>query len=105
MTPAFLHRADAVILWTGSTMRAAIAALHTQEIEKLIVAVPVAAAQTCAELRREIDERFVSIQPMEEDCGSGGGGGLAGRLPRQPLGAGSRRKASPAASERKRRKS
>jgi len=43
-------------LATGSTMRAAVAALRVQQIEKLIVAVPVAAAETCADFRREVDE-------------------------------------------------
>jgi predicted phosphoribosyltransferase len=43
-------------LATGSTMRAAIAALRAQQIEKLIVAVPVAASESCAELRGEVDE-------------------------------------------------
>jgi putative phosphoribosyl transferase len=43
-------------LATGSTMRAAIAALRAQQIERLIVAVPVAASESCAELRGEIDE-------------------------------------------------
>jgi putative phosphoribosyl transferase len=43
-------------LATGATMRAAIAALRAQQIDRLIVAVPVAAAETCADLRREVDE-------------------------------------------------
>lgn len=42
-------------LATGATMRAAIAALRAQQIDRLIVAVPVAAAETCAGLRAEAD--------------------------------------------------
>jgi predicted phosphoribosyltransferase len=62
-------------LATGSTIRAAIAALRAQQIEKLIVAVPVAAAEACAELRREVDEMvclhtadpFLSVGHAYED--------------------------------------
>jgi putative phosphoribosyl transferase len=42
-------------LATGSTMRAAVQALRAMEPKRVIVAVPVGAAQTCEELR-EIDE-------------------------------------------------
>lgn len=41
---------------TGATMRAAIAALRRQEPAKLVVAVPVAPAETLETLRREADE-------------------------------------------------
>jgi predicted phosphoribosyltransferase len=40
-------------LATGSSMRAAIAAVRTQSPARIIVAVPVAARETCDELRRE----------------------------------------------------
>jgi putative phosphoribosyl transferase len=43
-------------LATGSTMRAAVAAVRRQHPARLVVAVPVGAARTCATLRREVDE-------------------------------------------------
>jgi putative phosphoribosyl transferase len=43
-------------LATGSTMRAAAAALRKQNPARIIVAVPVAAPQTCEEFRKEVDE-------------------------------------------------
>lgn len=43
-------------LATGSTMRAAIAALKAQYPAKIVVAVPVAAAATCTRIRDEVDE-------------------------------------------------
>ena len=43
-------------LATGSTMRAAVAALRQQGPARIVVAVPVAAVSTCAELRREVEE-------------------------------------------------
>jgi putative phosphoribosyl transferase len=43
-------------LATGSTMRAAIAAVRKMEPQAIIVAVPVAAPQTCEEFRKEVDE-------------------------------------------------
>jgi len=43
-------------LATGSSMRAAVAALRQQKPAHLVVAVPVAAVQTCQELSREVDE-------------------------------------------------
>lgn len=43
-------------LATGSTMRAAAAAVRAQNPKKLIVAVPVAAPETCDALRSEVDE-------------------------------------------------
>jgi putative phosphoribosyl transferase len=43
-------------LATGSTMRAAAAALRKQQPARLIVAVPVAASQTYEEFRTEVDE-------------------------------------------------
>jgi predicted phosphoribosyltransferase len=52
-------------LATGSTMRAAIAALKKQEPKRLIVAVPVGAAETCAELRKEADEVLCAMIPRQ----------------------------------------
>jgi putative phosphoribosyl transferase len=43
-------------LATGSTMRAAVRALRLQQPARLIVAVPVASAETCDEFRPEVDE-------------------------------------------------
>lgn len=43
-------------LATGSTMRAAAAALAAQRPARIVVAVPVAAAETCAEFEREVDD-------------------------------------------------
>jgi predicted phosphoribosyltransferase len=43
-------------LATGSTMRAAVAALRQQGPARVVVAVPVAAPSTCEELRREVEE-------------------------------------------------
>jgi len=43
-------------LATGSTMRAAAAALRAQGPAKIVVAVPVAAAETCDAFRAEVDE-------------------------------------------------
>jgi len=43
-------------LATGSTMRAAVAALRKQKPSRIVVAVPVGAAETCGDLRGEADE-------------------------------------------------
>ena len=43
-------------LATGSTMRAAVAAVRQQKPASIIVAVPVAAVQTCDEFRHEVDD-------------------------------------------------
>ena len=50
-------------LATGSTMRAAAAALRSQQPERLIVAVPIAPAETCAALSREVDEVYCLMTP------------------------------------------
>jgi predicted phosphoribosyltransferase len=50
-------------LATGSTMRAAAAALRQMSPQKIIVAVPVAAAETCHELRHEVDEVVCAETP------------------------------------------
>ncbi len=50
-------------LATGATMRAAALALRAQNPERLIVAVPVAPPETCAELRREVDEVCCLVTP------------------------------------------
>ena len=50
-------------LATGSTMRAAAAALKAMQPRRLSVAVPVAAAETCDELRAEVDEVVCAMTP------------------------------------------
>jgi predicted phosphoribosyltransferase len=50
-------------LATGSTMRAAIAALRRLGPERIVVAVPAGAPTTCAELAREADECICDIEP------------------------------------------
>lgn len=50
-------------LATGSTMRAAVHALQAQGPERLVVAVPVAARQTCEQLRAEVDELVCADTP------------------------------------------
>jgi predicted phosphoribosyltransferase len=57
-------------LATGSTMRAAIAALRLQHPARIVVAVPVAAPSTCEELGGEVDE-IVCAQTPEPFYGVG----------------------------------
>lgn len=62
-------------LATGSTMRAAVAAVRQQKPARVVVAVPVGAAQTCGELLTEADdviclkapERFYAVGVWYED--------------------------------------
>ncbi len=48
---------------TGATMRAALSALRSQGAARLVVAVPVASAETCAQLRAEADEVVCPLMP------------------------------------------
>ena len=50
-------------LATGSTMRAAVQAVRQQRPKRIVVAVPVGAAESCAELRAEADEVVCAICP------------------------------------------
>jgi predicted phosphoribosyltransferase len=50
-------------LATGSTMRAAASAIRAQGPERLVVAVPVGARQTCEQLRDEVDEIECTLTP------------------------------------------
>jgi predicted phosphoribosyltransferase len=50
-------------LATGSTMRAAAAAVRQQAPTRLVVGVPTAAMTTCDELRAEVDEVVCTITP------------------------------------------
>jgi putative phosphoribosyl transferase len=50
-------------LATGATMRAAVAAVRAAGAARVVVAVPVAPVQTCATLRREVDQLVALITP------------------------------------------
>jgi predicted phosphoribosyltransferase len=50
-------------LATGSTMRAAVAALRQRGPARIVVAVPVGAADTCAEFAAEVDETVCAQEP------------------------------------------
>jgi predicted phosphoribosyltransferase len=50
-------------LATGSTMRAAVTALRQQQPKRIVVAVPVAAAQTCREFRDQVEELICCYTP------------------------------------------
>src|SRR5256885_5588172 len=50
-------------LATGATMRVAALALSAHDPERLVVAVPVAAEQTCAEFRADVDEVVCALTP------------------------------------------
>jgi putative phosphoribosyl transferase len=51
-------------LATGSTMRAAAAAVRNKETKRIVIAVPVAARETCMELRDEVDEIVCAATPQ-----------------------------------------
>jgi predicted phosphoribosyltransferase len=50
-------------LATGSTMRAAVAALRQQQPARIVVAVPLGSPNTCTELRDEADEVVCALTP------------------------------------------
>jgi putative phosphoribosyl transferase len=50
-------------LATGSSMRVAITALRNKKPAQIIVAVPVAAAATCAEFEKEVDQVICGVTP------------------------------------------
>ena len=50
-------------LATGSTMRAAVAALRGRQPARIVVAVPIAALETCEDLRVEVDEIVCAMTP------------------------------------------
>jgi predicted phosphoribosyltransferase len=50
-------------LATGSTMRAAIAALRQRRPARIVVAVPVGSPETCAEFQDEADEAICAMTP------------------------------------------
>jgi predicted phosphoribosyltransferase len=51
-------------LATGATMRAAAASLRRHGVARLVVAVPVAAEETCEALRPEVDEMICAATPQ-----------------------------------------
>jgi putative phosphoribosyl transferase len=55
-------------LATGATMLAAVTALRKQAPRKIIVAVPVAAADTCEEFRGKVDDIVCGIAPAHFDA-------------------------------------
>lgn len=65
--PAAVRGATVILvddgLATGSTMRAAVEAIRRSEPKRVIVAVPVAARETCDEIRQEVDEVVCSMTP------------------------------------------
>jgi putative phosphoribosyl transferase len=50
-------------LATGATMRAAVAGLRLRGPSRIVVAVPIAAAQTCADLADEVDDIVCAVTP------------------------------------------
>jgi putative phosphoribosyl transferase len=67
--PLAVHDATVIVvddgLATGATMRAAVAALRRRHAARIIVAVPVAAAETCEVLAREADRCICAALPMD----------------------------------------
>jgi predicted phosphoribosyltransferase len=67
--PLEVHGRTAILiddgLATGATMRAAIAALRQRDAGKIVVAVPVAAPRTCAEMERYVDEMVCLLTPQD----------------------------------------
>jgi putative phosphoribosyl transferase len=65
--PPVVHGRTAILvddgLATGSTMRAAARALRTLRPDRIVIAVPVAAASTCEDLAREVDELVCARTP------------------------------------------
>src|SRR5438128_1506477 len=65
--PANVHGRTVILvddgLATGSTMRAAVKALRQLEPARIVVAVPVGAAETCSEFEQEADEAICAIAP------------------------------------------
>ena len=58
-------------LATGSTMRAAISALKRQQPAKIVVAVPVAAQETCESFKAQVDSTCVCVMSPEPFDGVG----------------------------------
>jgi predicted phosphoribosyltransferase len=62
-----VHRQTVILvddgLATGASMRAAVAALRTQAPASIVVAVPTAAAETCAQFEDEVDDIICASTP------------------------------------------
>lgn len=50
-------------LATGSTMQAAVVALKKLGVQKLVVAVPVGASETCEAFKHEVDDAICAVEP------------------------------------------
>jgi predicted phosphoribosyltransferase len=48
---------------TGATMRAAVAALRQRGVARIVIAVPVGAADTCRQLKEEVEETVCLLAP------------------------------------------
>jgi predicted phosphoribosyltransferase len=65
-TPALRHDTAIVVddgLATGSTMKAAVAALRRERVTRIVVAVPVASTEACEALRTQADEVICAFTP------------------------------------------
>lgn len=51
-------------LATGATMRAAITALKQNALDRIVIAVPAASPETCADLRNQVDEIICLLTPQ-----------------------------------------
>ncbi|RUP43367.1 phosphoribosyltransferase-like protein [Jimgerdemannia flammicorona] len=63
--PPIVVRGKTVFLVDGATMRAANKAIKEMNPAKLVVAVPVGAADTISQMRREVDDVVCLLQPTE----------------------------------------
>jgi predicted phosphoribosyltransferase len=64
--PALRHDTAIVVddgLATGSTMKAAVAALRRERVTRIVVAVPVASTEACEALRTQADEVICAFTP------------------------------------------
>jgi predicted phosphoribosyltransferase len=50
-------------LATGATMQAAVKALRQEQARRIVVAVPVAAPETCKQLKEQVDEIICAVTP------------------------------------------
>jgi predicted phosphoribosyltransferase len=65
-TPELLNRTVILIddgLATGASMRAAVSGVRAQDPERIVVAVPTAAPETCEAFENEVDEIVCAITP------------------------------------------
>jgi len=64
--PALAHRTIILVddgLATGASMRAAAEALRRRDVERIVVAVPVASSHTCAEIKNLVDDLVCAMTP------------------------------------------